>query len=421
METGISRIGYACLNLDVADSTYKTCRIDAATPQRLDELIDHNLEVLEGMIDYNIKHHITMFRISSSLIPFASSPVNTLDWQDRFQERIGSVREKIIGSGMRISVHPGQYTVLNALDPDIVQRAVAELEYHADILQSMGGDNQNSKMILHIGGIYGDKDAAMQRFVDVCHHQLSARIRKHLIIENDDRLYTIADVLAISRQTGLPVVFDNLHHHVNPPQADKTDTQWLQEAMATWRLEDGRPKMHYSQQAPNKRAGAHTDTIYIREFLDYYHILPQQPIDIMLEVKDKNRSALKVNAVLRDDARSAERAWSRYKYVVMGQSHAHYQALRKLFAQQPLNVAQCFSMIDEALLLPEDRKQQVNALEHAWGYFKKIATDMEKVRFFELLGRYRHEHEELKNVKRYLQRLSRKYEMTYLLNSYFFD
>jgi len=108
------------------------------------------------------------------------------------------------------------------------------------------------------------------------------------VIENDDRHYHIGDVLDIAAALGIPAVFDNLHHQLN--RCGGTDAYWINACRPTW---DSRQKVHYSQQARDKKPGAHSDTIDIQEFMDFYNSLSSRDLDIMLEVKDKNISAIK--------------------------------------------------------------------------------------------------------------------------------
>ena len=82
-------------------------------------------------------------------------------------------------------------------------------------------------MIIHIGGIFGDKAEAINRFINTCNTRLSERVRRHLIIENDDRLYHVEDVLYIAKHTGLPMVFDNLHNACNPGPSNWSEREIL--------------------------------------------------------------------------------------------------------------------------------------------------------------------------------------------------
>ena len=202
-------IGYACLALGVKDSSMKTCMKKNASESRLKELIENNLDSLENLIDYNIKSGIKLFRISSDLIPFGSSPVNGLQWWKIYAERFSLIGNKIRENNIRVSMHPGQYTVLNSQDEEVVERAVEDLIYHCRVLEGLGTGNE-SKIILHIGGVYNDKKKSANRFSENC-RRLPDNVRQRLVIENDDRSYNISDVLEIGKRLGIPVVFDNLN------------------------------------------------------------------------------------------------------------------------------------------------------------------------------------------------------------------
>ena len=204
------RIGYACTTVGVPDTALKSCILKNANQERILELTAHNLSSLENMIDYNIANDIRLFRISSALVPFGSEPSNTVHWWDYFAERFVQIGEKIQKSGMRVSMHPGQYTVLNSPNENTVSRAVADLFYHAKVLDMLGVGKEH-KIVLHTGGAYGDKAQAKRRFVTTF-HQLPESVRQRIILENDDKLYSIEDVLEISHEIHIPAVFDVLHH-----------------------------------------------------------------------------------------------------------------------------------------------------------------------------------------------------------------
>ena len=107
-------IGYACLALGLPNSQLRSCRLQNASPDKLYSLIQNNLAALESIIDYNIDNGIELYRISSDLIPFGSSVALDLPWENRFAEDFSRLGQKIKNSQMRVSLHPGQYTVLNS-------------------------------------------------------------------------------------------------------------------------------------------------------------------------------------------------------------------------------------------------------------------------------------------------------------------
>ena len=173
------KIGYACICLDPRFH-FETCIQKFATESRLRSIIRANLTTMQKLLEYNAGHSIRMYRLSSDLIPFGSSPVNTVPWLQEFAAQFQSLGDYVRKHGMRVSLHPGQYCVINSPREDVVERSIDELWYHASILEAMGLDATH-KMVLHVGGIYGDKQEAMQRFASV-YKRLDPIIQKHLII-----------------------------------------------------------------------------------------------------------------------------------------------------------------------------------------------------------------------------------------------
>ena len=335
-------IGYACLNIGTPNTNIRSVMQRNATAEKLTEVITHNLEALEKMVDYNIANGIRLYRISSDLIPFGSSPVNMLDWPETHKEVFDRIGTKIRRGSMRVSFHPGQYTVLNSPTEDVVARAIEDLIYHDKILTELGTDATN-KIVLHVGGIYGDKEAALDRFAENF-QRLPESVQNRLIIENDDRLYNSEEVLELTNRLQIPSVFDNLHHAINPPPSGGDDRYWIAAAAKTWKARDGKQKIHYSQQAPGKRPGAHTDTIELDTFQQFYNQLDDPTIDIMLEVKDKNLSAIKCQNATTANPRPVllEKEWGRYKYAILERSPAIYQAIRTLLKDKEAYPTEAF-------------------------------------------------------------------------------
>ncbi|MHB8130728.1 MAG: DUF1722 domain-containing protein, partial [Mobilitalea sp.] len=190
---------------------------------------------------------------------------------------------------------------------------------------------------------------------------------------------------------GAPVVFDNLHHLLNPPEDRVTDAKWIMRCEKTWIHQDGRQKIHYSQQKEGRSPGSHSNTIFLPIFMAYYNELENQDLDIMLEVKDKNLSAIKcINAVILDaTAKTLEEEWARYKYFVLSRSARLYQEIRELLKNKASRVAKEFyALVELAYVLPEDKGAEVNAAQHVWGYISKDSTKTEKNRYEKLMEAY---------------------------------
>ena len=136
------------------------------------------------------------------------------------------------------------------------------------------------------------------------HATLPAAVQARLVVENDDRLFPLRDCLHLHQRTGVPILFDNFHHEClnhGEPMAEA-----LRLAAATWHpTADGVPMMDYSSQALGERKGKHTDDMVddlFRDFLTHLHGLD---FDIMLEIKNKEASALRAVAILRELGLSA--------------------------------------------------------------------------------------------------------------------
>ena len=408
-------IGYACTTMGVPATQLKSCRLSNASFDNLVALTASNLNALGAMLDYNIREGIRLFRISSDLIPFASHPAVSFPWWNIFRPQFQALGKKIQSSGMRVSMHPGQYTLLNAKDTDVTQRAIKDIRYHATLLDALETDNSH-KIVLHMGGVYGDKAESIRRFR--AHFQaLGPEVRRRIVIENDDKHYHIGDVLDTATALGIPAVFDNLHHRVN--NCGGRDARWITACRPTW---DSRQKIHYSQQAADKKTGAHSHTIHAQEFLGFLDSLADKDIDIMLEVKDKNLSAVKCTLCTagKKDISRLEREWSRYKYMVLERDPAGYTQIRDLLKDKAAYPAKAFyNIVEQALEKPFDAGYACNTLQHIWGYLEDIATEKEKQRFATLAATMTPT--ALKRAKTFLLTLSEKYHVEHLTASLYFQ
>lgn len=416
-------IGYACLTVGVYGTKLRTCTMKNATSDVLKDIIRSNLAALERILEYNIQNGIKLFRISSDIIPFGSHPVNTVKWWDEFSDILIMLGDKALSNGMRLSMHPGQYTVLNSPDESVVTRAVEDLIYHCRFMDAMGLGTEH-KIILHIGGIYGDKKSAVRRFIQN-YRRLSDNIRRRLVIENDDCQYTISDVLSIGKDEGIPVVFDNLHHMVNHDQVNPDNTfseaEWIADCQKTWKPEDGPLKLHYSQQDKDKRSGSHSQTLDVTEFYKFYKSLPDTDADIMVEVKDKNLSAVKcINAVSAPKIQRLEKEWERYKYLVLEHSPKAYNDIRQLLKNKDAYpLFEFYRLTDESMKIPVTSGNAVNAASHVWGYFKDTADDKARSAFLRNIDEII-KGGSTKPIKRQLFELSMIHNQQYLLDSLYF-
>lgn len=490
------KIGYACIPIGIPQKTTRSFILKNFSREKFTESFSLNLKDLRAILEYNLKNNIYMFRISSDIVPFGSHEINNIDWWNIFKDELQDIGNFIKNNNMRVSMHPGQYTVLNSPSEDIVTKALKDLEYHCTFLDSLRLDYKN-KMVLHVGGVYGDKTSAIQRF-KVNFKRLPDSAKKRLILENDEKSFTIEDVLNICTNINIPAVFDNLHHKCNPSLGKslyntdknyalskkeyllksndsrefysesstssayniliKDDLQYiLREVRKTWKTEDGDMKLHYSDSDINKNIGAHSKFILTENFLDYYSVVKSFNADVMLEVKDKNLSAIKcVNCLQNIETNSIKSSkknastngnntnktekmsikplkkstiydqWAKYKYSVMEKNYSYYKECSKI-VNSDKNIVDFYKYVDFALLSPFSTKNFKNTIEHTWGYFKDMAKDKEKADFESLLRDMEDinpaenmDYTNFERAKKFIEKLSKKYKCEYLLNSYYF-
>lgn len=416
------KIGYACLQKGVYDSGYKSCNMKNASRENLLEIIKYNIGQLSKMLDYNIRNKISLFRLSSDIIPFGSSIASNIDWEYIFRDDFQELKEKILVNKLRVSVHPGQYTILNSKDKEIVEKAVQDLDYHLRLLKALGTD-RTSKIVLHIGGVYDNKKQSMDRFIENF-SMLGDELKARIVLENDHRSYNIEDVLYIGNKLSVAVVFDNLHHEINPASTGKSPREYILEAGRTWSEKDGSQKIHYSQNHKLKSRGSHSETIDLFKFQEFYerNLYDLEDIDLMLEVKDKNLSVIKLNNFLFNrNIKYLEEEWSRYKYSVLEHSPKIYMDIRELLKdKKEYPILEFYGLLDQALDQETTIGKGINALDHVWGYFKDRAGEDEVKKYNSYIRRFKNASISIRPVKNYLLKLALKYNEKYLINSYFF-
>ncbi|WP_299819679.1 UV DNA damage repair endonuclease UvsE [uncultured Pontibacter sp.] len=285
------KIGYPCINETLDCSSSRTFRLASYSEERMIDTVAQNLACLRRILEYNVQHGLLFFRLTSGLVPFASHEVNQYNWQEHFKMTFRRLGDYIKSNNLRISMHPDQFVVLNSPNEQTVKNSIAELVYQGSVLDLMGLDT-SAKLQIHGGGAYGDKPTAIQRFTEVYHTMLPEAVKARLCVENDDRTYTLQDCLQLHELTGMPVIFDNLHHEcVNNGEPMR---EAVQMAAATWQPEkDGILMMDYSSQSLGERKGKHTQSIQEQLFHDFLAETEGLDMDIMLEIKDKEASAHK--------------------------------------------------------------------------------------------------------------------------------
>jgi UV DNA damage endonuclease len=293
------RIGYPCINRTIDCTANSTFRLKSYSETRLKQTVKNNLDCLIRILQFNLEYKLFFFRISSDMVPFASHPINKFNWQGHFQEEFEEIGEFINKNRMRISMHPDQFTLINSIKEDIFERSKNELKYHAEILDLLKLD-ASAKIQIHVGGAYGEKEKSTERFI-TRFSKLDDSIIRRLVVENDDRLYNLNDCLKINARTQIPILFDVFHHKLNN-SGNLTIEESFKLAKKTWHEKrDGIPMVDYSSQEPNGPPRQHSETINIEDFDLFLKQTQQFDFDVMLEIKDKEKSAIEaITLALKD-------------------------------------------------------------------------------------------------------------------------
>jgi UV DNA damage endonuclease len=274
-----------------------------------------SLERLAAILDYLEKTGIPMYRMSSALAPYATHPELTQfhDQPAQCAEQLAAIGERARDLGTRLSFHPGQYVVLNSESEQVRTAALRDIELHATLLDAMGAGPE-AVVVVHVGSAAGGIAKGEERFVRAV-AALSDAARTRLVVENDDRTYSLHDVLRIADGIGLPVAWDILHHHCHDP-VGIPDREALELALATW-PRDVLPKIHYSSprtavSEKKRRSGrrversivlpqlrAHADLV---DPIGFEHFLRETAaglrFDVMLEAKAKDLALLRLQEQL---------------------------------------------------------------------------------------------------------------------------
>jgi UV DNA damage endonuclease len=276
------RLGYPCENRTLGATTNRTLRLDHLAPERVLAKVEANLQDLERILHWNAERGFRLFRIGQHLIPFASHPTFPYDWERVHGESLARLGALARALGQRLSMHPGQYVNPGSPNPEVVARSLEELRYSARLLELLGAED--GVVVLHLGGVYGDRKRTADRFVEAL--QGEREILRRLALEPDERLWTAEAVLKVAEHLGVRVVVDTLHHALNPGRLSLEEALPL--SFATWK---DRPKVHLASQDPAKRPGAHAFGVAQGDWERLLMALPV-PADVMVEAKGKDLAAL---------------------------------------------------------------------------------------------------------------------------------
>ena len=276
----------------------------------IDELLYDEIQSDTGFIEKEARENLSKLNISFGLLStssamfsislrrLSSSSSDIFPWGSEYglknapdYKEIKSILQ-LCGkfaddNGIRITSHPGPFNVLVSPRQHVVDNTISELTRHGKVFDMMGlSRTPYNKINIHAGGVYGEKENALNRFVKNF-ERLPDSVKTRLTVENDDKAtcYSVEDLYhGVYRRIGLPIVFD--YHHHRFCNGGLSEREALELAMSTW-PEGITPAVHYSEsrsiekEDPKIRAQAHSDYVY-QKIETYGHEL-----DIVVEAKHK--------------------------------------------------------------------------------------------------------------------------------------
>ena len=276
----IKRIGFACKYMHPDQTQKKKLLEDIQRPlntrsttvawlnrqtkevaeQRLWDIMVHNIQSYYNLIEYvgGLDNELRMVRLGSDVLPVYTEPTWSYFWRkddvraycEKHFRPVGNLARKL---DVRLSMHPGQFTVLASDNPDIVERSIEEFEYHVDCIRWMGYGQQfqDFKCNVHIAGRKGP--AGIQAVLP----RLSQEARNTITIENDEMSWGTDASLELEKDVAL--VLDIHHHWVRTGEyIQPTDDRYLR-IVDSWR--GVRPVIHYSVSREDLLIGHDVDTL----------------------------------------------------------------------------------------------------------------------------------------------------------------
>jgi len=256
-------LGLVCITVskDIRYRTVTRTRLHAQSPEgqskTLEDIYRDNLQTLDGALRYCEQAGISLYRLPSSIFPFADTPEGLAILQT-LATSLARTGKRALASGIRLVMHPDQFVVLSSDSPDVVANSVRILQMHADIMDLLEQPRSPWALLEIHGGKANRADALVKSIA-----ALPDAIRCRLGLENDEYSYSADEIHAISLRSGVPMVFDAHHHivHEDLPSYDHPSVaESFLKARATW-AEPAHQLVHISNGRSGFNDRQHADMI----------------------------------------------------------------------------------------------------------------------------------------------------------------
>lgn len=284
------RFGLFCSLSDNTLTTNRTCTLKSLNKENILHKVKKNAQDLISLLEYAQNNKFSTFRLGNSFIPFVSHKNFEQSWLKDIEIILDEVREKIQDFDVRITQHPGQYTLLNSPNQEVIDNSLRELEKSFWLFERLGISDEGV-ILIHGGGGYGDKEEALKRLYKTI--QENSWLKKRLALENDERVFTAQEISELCLAVKIPFIYDIYHDTLNPSFFSKED--FLKS------FGGRRPKIHLSSKGKG-RFGNHGDIIKREDFQELQRIFGAKlyDIDIMIEAKQKEKAIKKLREELEE-------------------------------------------------------------------------------------------------------------------------
>lgn len=190
-----------------------------------------NLARLNKAIDFCTKRGLKLYRMTSGLFPFADDAVGESVLEE-LRDALGETGRRAGELGLRLVLHPDQFVVLSSDSPQTVSNSIKILETHARVMDLLEQPRSPWALI----EIHGGKGGRSARLIEAI-GRLPENVRSRIAFENDEYIYSAAEILEVCKAAGVPMVFD-AHHHLVHEKLDSYDDEsvgrMLEAARETW-------------------------------------------------------------------------------------------------------------------------------------------------------------------------------------------
>ncbi|MGL4740918.1 MAG: hypothetical protein ACRC41_08940 [Sarcina sp.] len=412
------KIGYASSPLTINARTNKKVVSKYFSNEDFINSLKINLENLKKILEYNIENDIKLFEISSDILDNAKFFDADEDWTSILKKELNELSTLIQKHSLRITMFPQKFTLLNSPNLEVVEKAIEFLNIHIKFMDALNLDSSN-KIFLEVGGIYTNKNAAKERFINV-YNTLPHTLKNKLVLINDKKNFSFIDLLEIHKRTkatiSINILYDEVFNNSNLTLKEK-----FEKLSETWNLKDEKIIIHYSTQNHTKKKGFIANTINIDEFLDIYPTLKTFSTDICLEFNDKNISVIKCQNIISEIKNGSfskvaiKAEFEKYKLLILERGE-EFVSSAELLANSTDSIIEFYRFINKVLEQFVNTYTEILAIREALKIMSKFIKHAEKNHIEKLLL-----NNKLKRCKSYMLEIALRNNVDIILKTYFFS